>query len=1168
MKRKKFTNFIEDTKLYLKNKVSRKIDAFAKYTVVSACYNVSLYLDDFFRSMVKQTIGFRDNIYLIMVDDGSTDDTPEIIKKWADKYPNNITYIYKENGGQATARNLGLKFVKTPWVTFTDPDDFLNDIYFENIDNFLKSSKERDNISIISTNMIFFYEKDNVYKDNHPLAFKFKNEQLVLPVSKMGKNVQLSAASALFNVKLLKKHTHEFPDIKPNFEDAYFIGNFLIKESNTSVVCLKNSKYFYRKRELGTSTLDNVWTDIRHFSDVFTKGYIPLLKNGTLDKKSTNVIQNEVLYDISWHVLHLLNRDEGTNFLSDEEKQNYLDYMDKCFSFIDKNTIFNFTGNGIWHYHKLGIMNCFKRQDPKISPLIFIEKYDQFKDEILIRYFTPVECLEEFRIDGREIIPSHTKWVRDTFVGRTFILQRLIWLPLKNIQKGVLSVKLSSEISRISCGGQKKEFPIKEIREFFVNTINDTPNGPWLFMDRMTQADDNAEHLYRYVSHKYPEQEIYYLLNKDSADWTRLESEGFKMIEFGSEKHKDISLKCSKIISSHIDQFVTNYWKDNSLDNKQIIFLQHGITKDDLSRWLNTKKRIDLFVTATIPECDSISGDYNKYRYSDKEVKLVGFARHDALLKDADSFKKKMIMIMPTWRASLASSRFGKVVLANDFEESIFFNSWKDFLCSEELKNLSQQYGYEILFVPHPNMKFSMELWNLPSYIRLPSEANFSIQTMFKECSMMITDYSSVAFDVGYLEKPVLYYQFDEDTFWSQQVYQKGYFDYRKDGFGAVCNTQDELLVELEKLLSINCENVPGLKEKVENTYKFRDGKNCERTLQAILELDKPNPNQVNQDIVIDFIKMAIQHDDYALARSRAEILLADYPNNKSYKDLLSLLNAKDLLANCKLSEVENLLTSITDIPEQFTNLKNNILAKFFVFTHQYEKAKELLESYKLSSYEYSMLVWVYGKLGINEPPNKEVNNSFEISEESINLFVKGIYTKYLLNQSDSILSYFREVSESDNEKLFADSSLNVKQFNVDVIKLKDPFLFAMISEAAIDSSEWSIEGKFRTQIEKIEGRNNLWRTFATKRAFLDGRENYFNDVYSNLSNAYCDEISFMTIEEFEMYLQASKDKFKPKAFNRMLEKIKYEDIPNLIDLRIKTLFEQELSNYLVKDNN
>lgn len=175
---------------------------------------------------------------------------------------------------------------------------------------------------------------------------------------------------------------------------------------------------------------------------------------------------------------------------------------------------------------------------------------------------------------------------------------------------------------------------------------------------------------------------------------------------------------------------------------------------------------------------------------------------------------------------------------------------------------------------------------------------------------------------------------------------------------------------------------------------------------------------------------------------------------------------------------------------------------------------------------------------------------------------LKASIPKYLLNQSDSILSYFREVSESDNEKLFADSSLNVKHFNVDASKLKDPFLFAMISEAAIDSSEWSIEGKFRTQIEKIEGRNNLWRTLAAKRAFLDGRENYFNDVYSNLSNAYCDEIRFMTIEEFEMYLQASRDKFKPEVFKRMLEKIRYEDITDILNESLKQSMVHILSNY------
>lgn len=122
-----------------------------------------------------------------------------------------------------------------------------------------------------------------------------------------------------------------------------------------------------------------------------------------------------------------------------------------------------------------------------------------------------------------------------------------------------------------------------------------------------------------------------------------------------------------------------------------------------------------------------------------------------------------------------------------------------------------------------------------------------------------------------------------------------------------------------------------------------------------------------------------------------------------------------------------------------------------------------------------------------------------------------------------------------------------------------------LISEAAIDSSEWSIEGKFRTQIEKIEGRNNLWRTLATKRAFLDGRENYFNDVYSNLSNAYCDEIMFMTIEEFEMYLQASRDKFKPKAFSRMINKIRYEQFESIKETQRLIQFEKILSKYSVE---
>ncbi|MBZ7990159.1 glycosyltransferase family 2 protein, partial [Campylobacter sp. RM12635] len=120
---------------------------YSTYTIVSAVYNVEKYLDDFFTSIINQSIGFEKSIQLIMVDDGSSDNSANIIKRYQKLYPNNITYIYKENGGQASARNLGLKYVKTPWVTFADPDDFLDKDYFKNID--IEISKN-NNLAMVS----------------------------------------------------------------------------------------------------------------------------------------------------------------------------------------------------------------------------------------------------------------------------------------------------------------------------------------------------------------------------------------------------------------------------------------------------------------------------------------------------------------------------------------------------------------------------------------------------------------------------------------------------------------------------------------------------------------------------------------------------------------------------------------------------------------------------------------------------------------------------------------------------------------------------------------------------------------------------------------------------------------------------------------------------------
>ena len=108
---KKFRKLLRNPKLFFrdmyekrKHQLSKippitKVNGSNQYTVVSAIYNAEKYLDDLFKSITSQTYAFKKHIHIVCVDDGSTDSSEQIIKNWQKRYPNNITYIYKENGG-------------------------------------------------------------------------------------------------------------------------------------------------------------------------------------------------------------------------------------------------------------------------------------------------------------------------------------------------------------------------------------------------------------------------------------------------------------------------------------------------------------------------------------------------------------------------------------------------------------------------------------------------------------------------------------------------------------------------------------------------------------------------------------------------------------------------------------------------------------------------------------------------------------------------------------------------------------------------------------------------------------------------------------------------------------------------------------------------------------
>ena len=891
------------------------------FTVVSAVYNVEKYLNDYFDSLTTQSLDFKKHIRVILVDDGSTDTSAQIIQKWQKKYPKNIRYIYKENGGQASARNLGLKYVETDWVVFTDPDDYLHPDYFKSVDYLLYKTPSA---MMLVTNIKLFLENQNITKDSHPLKFRFDKTKN-LKISALDKFINLSVASTFFKNKHIKDKGLLFDDkLKPNFEDGKFIADYLLDLQDSDAIFSREAVYFYRKREDSSSTLDTSWKKREKFSNVFELGFIPMLQ-AYKDKLGyvPASIQKTALYDMSWYIQYLLNRPEKISFLSANEKEQFSNLVHTVFSFIDEKNIMEFGLAGTWLFHKIGMLGAFKNAEPPFQ-IAYIENIDREKKQFLISYFTYFDLPYSIQVNHTEIIPAYQKTVVNNFNNKLFTYEKRLWIPYDDItDSDKISVLLNQKQMRVSIRGKvfTKGITLKELLALFQPSEKYASDGSWLLMDRETKADDNAEHLYRYMMNNHPEQSCYFALNNDAPDWQRLKQEGFNLIEFGSQEFEERLRKANKIISSHLEQHINNYFNDLYEFSKKFIFLQHGITIHDLSTWTNSKINLQCFITATKPEFLSINSDFNSYKLTPKEVVLTGFPRYDSLISKNISESKK-ILIMPTWRSNIVGQHTGRGsntrTMNENFMKTEYAQAWYTFLHSNELKKLADQYQYEIIFAPHPNIEPYLEVLDVPNYINIWSSLNEteSIQNLFGRSSILITDYSSVSFDMAYLNKAIIYYQFDKENFYSGiHTTQKGYFSYETDGFGPIAITENQTLIELELILKNGGANQKYL-QRIHETFPFQNGGNCDRVYQAIINLDKP-------DFVdpLPFLKNSIiqaeEHKIWELVASRIACLLknsttlntqdlADYEErylhalfeSNQFKTLLDYLNQNKPLSS------------------------------------------------------------------------------------------------------------------------------------------------------------------------------------------------------------------------------------------------------------------------------
>lgn len=369
----------------------------------------------------------------------------------------------------------------------------------------------------------------------------------------------------------------------------------------------------------------------------------------------------------------------------------------------------------------------------------------------------------------------------------------------------------------------------------------------WVLIDRDTMAQDNAEALYRHLREHRPEINSWFVLSSTSSDWKRLASDGFRLIDHGSTEHVVLMKNADFLLSSQIDEYIVKPY-DPKLYRKghwKFVFLQHGVTHNDLSRWINSKP-IDLMITATEQETEMIVGDGSPFSWSRKEVKLTGFPRHDTLLRKASDLPTgsvRTILVMPTWRDHLMVRARGghHRELRDDFTSTQYAREWGGLLRAQDLRDIASRRRLAIKFAPHPNLQAHSAVFDLPHDVELIRYSDVDIQQVLAEAAVLVTDYSSLAFEAAFLETPVVYFQFDRHEFFSGgHAFRRGTFSYEDDGFGPVVSTRSAALASIDTILDDTSEERQLYDRRLAGAFPARDGQASARVVQAIIDSEKP----------------------------------------------------------------------------------------------------------------------------------------------------------------------------------------------------------------------------------------------------------------------------------------------------------------------------------------
>lgn len=294
-------------------------------------YNAQDYLREAVDSIINQSLPFKENIQIHLIDDASIDGSLDICREYEKAFPENIIVThFDKNQGVSAVRNFGLKQSRSKKgmiVGFVDSDDLLDNNALMLIKEFFDKHSD---INLVSSEMRYFGARQGEHKSN----WRFKKTEVV-DISQDFNYPQYYIGGVFLRRKALK---HIRFDEKMSFwEDAMAINQIVIREGKYGLA--KGAIYYYRKMENQSSLVDKAWKNKERYTSFLENGYMNLMN--FCKRKKFRVIPY-IQFVVAYHLrLFLLdsNREAVMQMISPEEMPIFKEHLGKVLQNVDDSVI-------------------------------------------------------------------------------------------------------------------------------------------------------------------------------------------------------------------------------------------------------------------------------------------------------------------------------------------------------------------------------------------------------------------------------------------------------------------------------------------------------------------------------------------------------------------------------------------------------------------------------------------------------------------------------------------------------------------------------------------------------------------------------------------------------------------------------------------------------------